>query len=139
MLVLDTNHVKELAYHSPAGERLRRRLLEAKTDVVTTVVSVEEELRGVLARANRALTDEERILAYHKLMERVTFYSRWVVLSLDAESSAAFAQFRGQGIRIGTQDLRIGCIALAHGAMVLTRNTVDFAQVPGLPIENWLD
>jgi tRNA(fMet)-specific endonuclease VapC len=36
-------------------------------------------------------------------------------------------------------DLKIASIALAHDATLLTRNTRDFAQVPGLRIENWLD
>ena len=61
------------------------------------------------------------------------------VLPVDVESCAAFARFRSLGIRIGTQDLRIACITLAHDATLLTRNTVDFAQVPGLRFENSLD
>ncbi len=69
----------------------------------------------------------------------MNFFARWVVLSLDAESTAAFTRFRSQGIRIGTMDLRIACIAITHDATLLTRNTVDFAQVPGLWFENWLD
>jgi tRNA(fMet)-specific endonuclease VapC len=107
--------------------------------VCTTVITVEEELRGVLARTNRARNTVERMLAYQKLIERVNFFARWVVLPLDAESSAAFVRFRSQGIRIGTQDLRIACITIAHDATLLTRNTGDFAQVPGLRFENWLD
>jgi len=43
-----------------------------------------------------------------------------------------------QRIRVGTQDLKIAAITLAHGATLLTRNTRDFAQVPELNIENWL-
>ncbi len=35
--------------------------------------------------------------------------------------------------------LRIASITLAHDATLLTRNSVDFAQVPGLRFENWLD
>ena len=69
----------------------------------------------------------------------MNFFARWDVLPLDAESCAMFARLRRQGIRIGTQDLRIACIALAHDATLLTRNTVDFAQVPGLRFENWLE
>jgi len=42
-------------------------------------------------------------------------------------------------LRIGTLDLKIACIALAYDATLLTRNATDFAQVPGLRIENWLD
>jgi tRNA(fMet)-specific endonuclease VapC len=139
MFVLDTNHLKELAYPTPVGERLRERLLDAGAPVFTTVISLEEELRGVLARANRALSPNERILAYQKLIERVNFFARWVILTLDAESIATFAQLRSQGIRIGTMDLRIASIALVHDATLLSRNTVDFTQVPGLRFENWLD
>ena len=139
MLVLDTNHLKELAYPTPLGERLRSRLLQAAAPVFTTVITLEEELRGVLARANRTLESDERILAYQKLIERVNFFARWDILPLDTESDTAFTRFRSQGVRIGTMDLRIASIALVHDATLLTRNTVDFAQVPGLKFENWLD
>lgn len=139
MFLLDTNHLKELAYPTALGERLRGRLLKSGAQVFTTVITLEEELRGVLARTNRTLDSDERILAYQKLIERVNFFSRWVVLSLDTESAAAFTRLRNLGVRIGIMDLRIACIALAHDATLLTRNTVDFAQVPGLRFENWLD
>lgn len=139
MLVLDTNHVRELGYSSPIGGRFRSRLLQAKEEVFTSVITVEEELRGVLARTHRARNDEERMLGYEKLMEWVNFFARWVVLPLDGEALAAFARFRSQGVRIGTQDLRIACITLVHDGTLLTRNAVDFAQVPGLKFENWLD
>jgi tRNA(fMet)-specific endonuclease VapC len=36
-------------------------------------------------------------------------------------------------------DLRIASIVLVHDATRLTRNTADFAQVPGLKFENWPD
>ncbi|WP_395750440.1 type II toxin-antitoxin system VapC family toxin [Prosthecobacter sp.] len=42
-------------------------------------------------------------------------------------------------VRTGTMDLKIACIALVHGATLRTRNTADFAKVPGLLFENWLD
>lgn len=40
---------------------------------------------------------------------------------------------------VGTQDLKIACICLAHYATLLTRNVADFKPVPGLRGENWLD
>ncbi|MEO5802504.1 MAG: type II toxin-antitoxin system VapC family toxin, partial [Verrucomicrobiota bacterium] len=42
-------------------------------------------------------------------------------------------------VRIGSMDLKIACIALAHDATLLTRNVNDFSQVPGLRVENWLE
>lgn len=42
-------------------------------------------------------------------------------------------------MRIGTMDLKIAAICLAHDATLLTRNLVDFEKVPGLRVENWLD
>ena len=64
---------------------------------------------------------------------------RWLVLPFDQEAADLFRQFQKQRIRICTMDLKIACITIAHDATLLTRNTVDFAQVPGLRFENWLD
>ena len=139
MFVLDTNHVAELAYDSARGARLRRRLSEARAEVATSVVTLEEELRGWLARINRERTTAAQVPVYDKRIERVMFFSRWSILPLDDESAANFVRLRAQGIRIGTQDLKIAAITLAHDATLLTRNTGDFAQVPGLKFENWLD
>ena len=139
MFVLDTNHVTELAYDSARGSRLRRRLREARAEVATSVITLEEELRGWLARINRERTPAAQVPVYEKLIERVMFFSRWSILPLDDESAATFVRLRAQGIRIGTQDLKIAAITLAHEATLLTRNTADFTQVPGLKFENWLD
>jgi tRNA(fMet)-specific endonuclease VapC len=49
-----------------------------------------------------------------------------------------FDALRASRIRIGTKDLRIAAIALEHDALLLSANLVDFEQVPGLRIEDWL-
>lgn len=139
MLVLDSDHLSVLGDPTPGGQALLVRLRAASAPVFTTVVSVEENLRGWLAQIHRATTPEREIIAYNRLQKRVEFFADWSVLSWDAESSALFRDLRRQGIRIGTHDLRIASIVLAHDATLLTRNARDFAQVPGLKMENWLD
>ncbi len=39
--------------------------------------------------------------------------------------------------RTGTMDLRIAATALANNAILVTRNTQDFAEIENLKIENW--
>ena len=139
VLVLDTDHLSILGDDTPASLALLQRLEASGEDVVTTIVSVEENLRGWLSEIHRASDPRRQIRAYDRLKRRVEWFGGWVILPLDTESAERFAGFRRDGIRIGSMDLKIACIALAHDATVLTRNTSDFAQVPGLKFANWLD
>lgn len=59
------------------------------------------------------------------------------VLPFDREASFHYERLRKAKIRIGTLDLRIAAIAIAHSATLITRNTRDFEQVTGLRFENW--
>ena len=139
MLILDTDHLSHLGDPAPIGMKLLRRLSEAAQPVATTIVSVEENLRGWLAQIRSANTSEREIIAYNRLQRRVEFFGDWLILPWDLDAVSSLTRLRSQGVRIGTQDLRIAAIALAHDAMLLTRNTVDFGKVPGLRFENWLD
>jgi tRNA(fMet)-specific endonuclease VapC len=40
-------------------------------------------------------------------------------------------------LMIGTMDLRIASIVLAHDATLLSANLSDFRRVPGLKAEDW--
>ena len=61
------------------------------------------------------------------------------MLPFDDEAAATFDALESLRLRIGTMDLKIAAICLAHDATLLTRNLVDFEKVPGLKAENWLD
>ena len=139
MLVLDTNHFSEWERSSPAGKRLVARLRASGEEMALPIAAVEEELRGWLAEINRHRDLDRQIVPYTKLQREVECFGEWTILGWDAESAQMFRQFRVQGVRIGTMDLKIACIALAHEATLLTRNARDFSQVPGLRFENWLD
>jgi tRNA(fMet)-specific endonuclease VapC len=100
---------------------------------------VEEQLRGWLAELGRHHDPHRQITAYVKLQRQIESFSNWIILPWDAESSERFLQFRRQGVRIGSLDLKIACIVLTQDVTLLTRNVTDFAHVPGLRFENWLD
>ena len=137
MLVLDTDHASELVFRSAAGLRLLERLDAAKDDVVITAVTVDEQLRGWLAEINRR-KPEDQIVPYARLVHQVEILAAWHVLPWDQDAVSRFSDLNRHKIRIGTQDLKIAAITLAHDAMLLTRNVRDFANVPGLRFENWL-
>ena len=139
MLVLDTNHISELGYGSSAGLRLRDRLLASGEDTATTIVTVEEQLRGWLAEINRLSNPHRQVAAYRRLHERIEFFARWTVLPWDTAAADLFLSLHRQSVRIGSMDLKIASIALSHDATLLTRNTSDFGRVPGLRLANWLD
>jgi tRNA(fMet)-specific endonuclease VapC len=139
LLVLDTNHFSEFERATESAARLRVRLRRTTLEKALSIVTIEEGLRGWLTEINRHADPDRQIVPYGKLQRQVLSFGDWTILGWDAESAALFRRFRAQGIRIGTMDLKIACIALAHDATLLTRNTVDFMQVPGLRHENWLD
>ena len=137
MLVLDTNHVSELGYGTPAGLRLRDQLLASGEETATTIITVEEQLRGWLAEIHRLSDPHDQIIAYRRLHERIEFFAGWTVLPWDAAAADFFLKLPQQGVRIGSMDLKIACIALVHHARLLTRNISDFARVPELNVEDW--
>jgi tRNA(fMet)-specific endonuclease VapC len=74
---------------------------------------------------------------YANLKETYLFFLDLNLLDFDDRAYSRFMELRQQGVRIGTQDLRIAAIALAVGGVVVTRNRRDFERVPGLAIEDW--
>ncbi len=82
-------------------------------------------------------TDATRSQVYEWLMQTIRFLNAFEVLQYTVEAQQTFVHLRSERVRIGTRDLRIASIALAHGGIILTRNRKDFAQVPGLTIEDW--
>lgn len=139
MFILDTNHLRELTDGTALGEKLRQRILASKTGVVTSIISADESLRGWLALIARAASPERESEAYSRLNETISILGDLVRLPYDLDAAARFQSSRKAGVRIGSKDLKIACIALEYDATVLTRNTRDFAVVPGLKMENWLD
>jgi tRNA(fMet)-specific endonuclease VapC len=94
-------------------------------------------MRGRLAVLGRRLTGPQRVQAYAHLVDTLELLSNLPMVPFDSLSENQFQRLRAQRIRIGSADLKIGAIALAHNLTVLTRNRRDFARIPGLVIDDW--
>lgn len=139
MLILDTDHLSEIDRGSTQAMSLLDRLSTMETRVGTTVVSVEEQLRGLLALL-RAVPDVINAVPYYDRFQRfVADVSAWDILPLTETAVAEFERLRRSAIRIGAMDLKIACIALVNDATLLSRNLRDFRKIPNLKVENWLD
>ena len=64
------------------------------------------------------------------------------VLPYDERCAEEFGKLRGVlkrgGIGINPVDLLIASVALVHDLTLVTNNTADFQDIPGLRLEDWL-
>jgi tRNA(fMet)-specific endonuclease VapC len=139
MVALDTDHLSEWQRDSAAGRRLRTRVETTRPEIALSIVTVEEQMRGWLAEISRHSDVHRQISPYAKLQKQIEVFAEWLILPWDVDAAALFLSLRRQGVRIGSMDLKIACIAVAHDCTLLTRNGSDFAKVPHLRFENWLD
>ena len=140
MILLDTDHVNVLKYPDhPQFVTLTTQLnAAADPDVATTVITIEEQMRGWLAWINRSDDVQRQVPAYQELLRLFDFYSRWQVMAFDDQAAKTFQALRRSRIRIGTMDLKIAAIALVHDALLLSANLRDFQRVPNLRVANWI-
>jgi len=136
LYVLDTSVVGFAQQRHPVYERHVQSVHEG-TPVVTTIITVGEDLSGWLPACRRARDGAERMKAYARLERAQEFYQRMGCLPFDDTAAAIFDQLRAQKIRIGVNDLAIAAIALSVNGVLVTRNIVDFQRVPNLQIEDW--
>jgi tRNA(fMet)-specific endonuclease VapC len=105
----------------------------------TTIINVEEQIRGWLAFIKRFKDLGDQIPGYASLARMLEFYSEWDVFLLDDHAVDQFDLLKKGRIQIGTQDLKIAAIVLANDGLLLSANLKDFKKVPGLRVENWLE
>ena len=139
MIVLDTDHLGEFQKGtSSAAKQLRDRLDTCGETVATTIVSLEEMMRGWLAAIHRQRDTRKQIRSYEQLARLFNVFSAWRILPWDEQAVRHFEALRSTRLRIGTMDVKIASIVLARDATLLSGNLRDFEQVPGLRVEDWL-
>ena len=139
MIVLDTD-LLTIVQRADSAEyrRLVNRLNAAREETVAvTIVSIEEQMRGWLAWIAQARTLERQVEAYARLHALFEDFQTRPVLAFDSLAAGEFQRLKRMNIRVGTMDLKIASVVLAHGGLLLSRNVKDFQRVPDLKIEDW--
>ena len=138
MYLPDTDHMSLIEHGGAEYERIREHLRTVPPDdVATTIISYEEQTRGWLARIAQMKSAERQVSVYGELKRQLRNYCDTSIIEFDTKAAGYFKNLRKSGVRIGTMDLKIAAIVLANNAMVITRNTQDFAKVPNLKFEDW--
>ena len=117
---------------------MKQRLDLATEPYATTILTVEEIMRGWMAAVRRITDPRRQINAYAKLQQLFRFFATWTVLEWNDAAANEFEALKQARIRVGTMDLKIASICLANRAKLLSRNTTDFEKVRGLQVEDWL-
>jgi len=105
------------------GDAVRRRLAELNEgDAVTSVIAYAEVLHG--SRQGKAPPEDHLAL----IIEEVE------VLPFDRAAASVYA---GLSFKRASYDRLIAAHALSQGLTVVTANVADFADVPGLVVEDW--
>ncbi len=139
-VVLDTNHFAELVHDTALGGRLKARFRARKAQVFTTIITAQEVTEGWSAfiRKQKAGTPKQ-IHGYAQFQHSLELLMALTVLPFDEQAAVVFRDLRKALPQAGTQDLKIASICPAHDATLLTRNEVDFKNIPRLRAENWLE
>lgn len=133
--ILDTDHVS--LYQRRHPQVVARVLATSPADLGVTTITLGEQVQGRLAVIRHARAQPDAARGYLRLRETVAFYQTIQLVDYTTVAVANFEELRRQGVRIGTQDLRIAAIALAEDSILVSRNTRDFVQVPGLALADW--
>lgn len=132
--ILDTDHISLYQHGYPS---ILQKVNDLRKDqVFVTIISLEEQLRGRLA----VIRNPQNITlpnAYRNFHITYRFFSTVNLLDFDDAAFQQYQNLKKQKIRIGSQDLKIGAIALVQQMTLVTRNTQDFSQIPNLTLEDW--
>lgn len=134
--LLDTDIITLIQFGHAAA--VRNLSAHADTDVVLSVISFQEQLRGWLGYLNQLTAPAQQADWYDRLVTRMfPLWRRYEVLPFPLPVIQRFEQLRSLRLNVGLMDLRLAAVALENGLTVVTRNVRDCGRVSGLQTEDW--
>jgi tRNA(fMet)-specific endonuclease VapC len=129
--LLHTNIISALA-RDPQGEVLRRMKKKLPATACTSIIVAAEIQYGLSKGVSARLRDQ-----VNAIMASID------ILPLETPAEHHYGEIRAHlqrlGQPIGFNDLLIAAHARALGLTLVTANTREFARVPALKLENWLE
>ncbi|RAM52969.1 MAG: type II toxin-antitoxin system VapC family toxin [Hapalosiphonaceae cyanobacterium JJU2] len=139
MHLLDTDTLTHLyAGNSNVVERLKT---VEDPEVGITIITKAEVLRGRIDYLLKAETGNNLLKAQELLFRTEELLRELLIIPISQAASDEFERLRtvSKLRKIGRADLLIASITLANRAILVTRNTRHFKQIPGVRVVNWVD
>jgi tRNA(fMet)-specific endonuclease VapC len=138
MYILDTDHLSLIQRNGQEGKRILKKLAAVEgLEVVVTVITYEEQIRGRLSVLARAETLDEKVFAYGGLQQLAVDYQSIIIIPFSHTAALEHQRLRKAHPRTGNMDLKIAAVALTYNAILLTRNKSDFGPIVELRTEDW--
>jgi predicted nucleic acid-binding protein len=138
--VLDTD-IFSLAFRHRPG--LRERIARERLSHTVCVGQITrlEALRGRIDAVLKAADAAQALRGVAGLAATEGYLAEFPMSPFDRSAGEHFDRLKDDKKlrKVGQNDLMNACIALAHDATLVTRNTKDFQPIPTLKLENWAD
>lgn len=138
--ILDTDHVSAVLR---GNQSVINRAAQQHPNVVITIITVQELFNGWIGKINQTSDTRKLVNLYSKLTQTIDLIKAVQVLNFDNSANQVYESLRQQFPVLARKriekDLRIASICLAQNAILVTRNTQDFALIPNLILENWFE
>ncbi|MCI0402332.1 MAG: type II toxin-antitoxin system VapC family toxin [Acidobacteria bacterium] len=135
LFILDTDHLTLFQHgHSEVTARVAAT---PPSKVAITILTVDEQLTGWYSQVRKARDPVKLAQAYWGLSSVVGTVKRFTVHPFPLAAAHRYYALRKQFPRLSKMDLAIAATVLEANGILVTRNSSDFQQVPGLVLEDW--
>jgi len=130
--LIDTNVLYELAKEKPSTEVTKWLSSHADDTLLISTITIGEIACGI--EKKEAGKAKEKLADWFKTVLLEWF--KGATIDLDTETMLFWGRLRASGRTLPILDSQIAAAALAHNAVLVTRNTKDFDGIAGLLMEN---